>query len=643
MLPRRAACLILISIAGQAAAQQDMRVPQPEQADRVVTSLGAKSLFIESPLAKQSAATIRDLAPGKPSAQARTITLTSRVIAKADARSTDDLIAAGYTITQAPAGYITIDTASVRAAANLTATLANTPGIAHASVEARTEMSSRTPLNDEFYGSAWHLFNEDQEGNDINAEAAWDMGITGEGVNIGIIDEGVWGFHPDLSSQRNNTAGQPGSSSFHGTAVAGVACAIGNNNEGAAGLAYGSTHSQLFYSTSGDPVVNAAAFAHRNDLNDIKNNSWGPNDTGVLYDISTIENDSLADAVTTGRDGKGVILTWAAGNGGANDRVEYDPYAASPYTIAIGAIGNLATHAAYSERGSSLFAVTYSDGNGRRIVSTANSTANPYTFNFGGTSSACPLASGALALCLEANPDLTWRDAQHLVIDTAKPVDTDHPDWTTNGAGHDINHSYGFGQLDAALMVQAAQTWQPVAPIFTLDAGFISQTTDIPDNDPAGVSVDFEVANNMIIEHVAVDIGITGSYIGDLEIILTSPAGTESILHTNHNNSADDIDHTFYSVRHWDERTQGTWTLTIADLAQDDTHTLTNFGLKFIGTEIDCPADQDGDYLLTTDDFLAWLANYNKADIRADMNNNGTLEPTDFTAWIGAYNAGCEF
>lgn len=640
---RRAICLTIAALAGSASAQVDLRaVPQPEQFDRIRSSLGVRSLHVESPFAKSSPARVLDLAPGKPATEAEIVTLTSRVIVKADNATIANLRAQGLAATGASAGYTIIDTPSVRAAIRLADQLAANAAVTHATVEARQTFGPRTPLNDEFLDLAWHLLNTIQVGNDINAEAAWKLGYTGAGINIGIIDQGVWSFHPDLSAQRNNDAGQLGSSSFHGTAVAGVACAIGNNEEGAAGLAYGSTHSQLFYSPQGDPAVNAAAFEHRNDLNDIKNNSWGPSDTGNLWDIAQLEYDALKDSVMTGRDGKGVIHTWAAGNGGTNDRVEYDPFAASPYTISIGSIGNNALRSNYSERGSSLFAVTYSDGNGRNIFTTSNSSSAPYTSNFGGTSSACPLASGALALCLEANPKLTWRDAQHLVVDTAKPVDTEDNDWTTNGAGHDINHNYGFGQLDAALMVQAAKTWQPVAPLVELDAGLTEPNAPIPDNDLAGIQFDFEVTNNIIIEHVALDVVATGTYIGDLVITLTSPDGTESLLHVNRNYSADDMDHTFYSVRHWDESTAGTWTVSIADAAAQDTHTLNSLSLRFMGTDIDCPADQDGDFLLTVLDLDAWIDNYTKGDIRADMNNNGSLEPADFTAWIAAFNEGCD-
>ena len=230
---------------------------------------------------------------------------------------------------------------------------------------------------------------------------------------------------------------------------------------------------------------------------------------------------------------------------------------------------------------------------------------------------------------------------QHLIVEAAEPVDESDSDWTTNGAGIPINHNYGFGQLDAVRMINAALNWSPVAPQVALDAGVIEQSIAIPDNDPAGIDIPFVVHDNIVIEHVIADIAINGTYIGDLQITLTSPDGTASILHTQHNNSTDEMDHTFHSVRCWGEQAAGTWTLNVADLAEMDTHTLTKFALRFLGTEFVCPADQDGDNVLTTDDFLAWLTNYQNGDMRADVNNNGTLEPADFSAWVQAYNLGC--
>ncbi|XP_029590977.1 endoprotease bli isoform X2 [Salmo trutta] len=78
--------------------------------------------------------------------------------------------------------------------------------------------------------------------------------------------------------------------------------------------------------------------------------------------------------------------------------------------------------------------------------------------HFAGTSSAAPIAAAILALVLETNPDLTWRDVQHLIAMTAKVPDPKEPGWSVNGAG------YGFGVLDAGLMVQQALQFQAVAP-----------------------------------------------------------------------------------------------------------------------------------------------------------------------------------
>lgn len=638
-------CLLLVSLAGFAHAQQGARAPEPGSFARVRTSMGSLDLHVSTPGAAVSTARLRDLSPGKPATAQSPITLTSRVILRADEASALALREAGYTLVSAPAGYMTIDARSVGAAALLADTLSGAPGIASVGVDARAPLAPRNPVNDTFYSLAWHLFNEDAAGNDINAEAAWKMGYTGAGITIGIIDSGVWNFHPDMpGTRRNGDASQLGPSSSHGTGVAGVAMATANNNQGSAGLAHNALFANLYYSPSGDTLVNAAAFELRNDLTHIKNNSWGPSDNGLLRSISALENDTLIDAVTNGRQGKGTVFVWAAGNGGAADRVDYDPYASSPYTIAIGSINDQARRSGYSERGSSLFAVTYSSGSGtnRNIVTINNSTANPYNFGFGGTSSAAPLASAAIALCLEANPELTWRDVQHVIVESAEPVDTADADWTTNGAGIPINHNYGFGQLDAALMLEAAIGWTPVAPQIAHDAGEVHGSFAIPDNDPAGVQLQIDVAQNLVIEHVTLDVQANGTFIGDLSVTLTSPDGTQSILHTAHSNSADVMSHTFHSVRHWGELSEGTWTLSVADLAQGDTHTLTRFALRFLGTEpVPCLADQNDDGTLSEGDFQAWVANYMNGNMDADMNQNGTLEPADFSAWIAAYNLGC--
>lgn len=52
-----------------------------------------------------------------------------------------------------------------------------------------------------------------------------------------------------------------------------------------------------------------------------------------------------------------------------------------------------------------------------------------------GTSASAPLAAGIIALAMEANPALTWRDMQHLVVRASKPLNLKADDWAKNGVG----------------------------------------------------------------------------------------------------------------------------------------------------------------------------------------------------------------
>ena len=61
-----------------------------------------------------------------------------------------------------------------------------------------------------------------------------------------------------------------------------------------------------------------------------------------------------------------------------------------------------------------------------------------------GTSFATPVAAGVVALMLEANPSLGWRDVQEILARTAQKTDPGHKDWTTNAAGLDINHWFNI-------------------------------------------------------------------------------------------------------------------------------------------------------------------------------------------------------
>ena len=65
-----------------------------------------------------------------------------------------------------------------------------------------------------------------------------------------------------------------------------------------------------------------------------------------------------------------------------------------------------------------------------------------------GTSASAPMAAGIIALALEANPSLTWRDVQHLIVKTSQPRNLKATDWRTNGMKRKVSHSYGYGIMD---------------------------------------------------------------------------------------------------------------------------------------------------------------------------------------------------
>ena len=120
--------------------------------------------------------------------------------------------------------------------------------------------SNATGLAQSGYYGQWYLRNEMpvssvNAGFDANLWGAWQRGLTGEGVVIGIVDDGVDGSHLDLvakfingyswdyllaaETNRSQTyRGSPvGNYDSHGTSVAGVAVATGGNGIGITGAA----------------------------------------------------------------------------------------------------------------------------------------------------------------------------------------------------------------------------------------------------------------------------------------------------------------------------------------------------------------------------------------------------------------------
>ena len=112
----------------------------------------------------------------------------------------------------------------------------------------------------------------------------------------------------------------------------------------------------------------------------------------------------------------------------------------------------------------------------------------------------------------------------------------------------------------------------------------------IPDNDPAGIVSTIVVADDVQVFGVDANVDISHTWIGDLVVTLTSPAGTEVVLHNREGGSADDI------VKNWDlsafngEIATGTWSLFVNDNVGADTGTLNSWGIVISGVGEAAPA-----------------------------------------------------
>ncbi|KAF9991060.1 pheromone processing endoprotease [Mortierella antarctica] len=449
-------------------------------------------------------------------------------------------------------------------------------------------IASSLQIKDPGFGYQWHLYNTMQRGNDLNITGVWSQNITGKGVVVAVIDDGLDALSEDLAANfhekgsynfatKNSMPTPPSEELNHGTACAGEIAAVKNDICGV-GVAWDSKIAGIRMDEH-LPVEEATAFNLNFQETQIYSCSWGPDDDGkTLEGPSQVVRDALLNGVTKGRNGRGSIYVFSGGNGAEEgDNCNFDGYANSLFTIAIGAISRTNQRSSYSEACSALLGVTYSNGNNSGIFTTDVGT-RKCNGEFGGTSAAAPLASGIYALALGIRPDLSWRDIQHLTVQTAIPVDEGDPDWKKTAIGKLFNHKYGYGKLDAYRFVEAAKTWVSVGPQATYESQEITVGGVIPygvDARVAGMSSVHEVTESALkavqfgsLEHVTVTVNILHEHRGDVEVKLKSPNSVISQLavqRPNDNSTEGFQDWTFMSVKHWGENPVGKWTLTMFD------------------------------------------------------------------------------
>jgi subtilisin family serine protease len=149
---------------------------------------------------------------------------------------------------------------------------------------------------------------------------------------------------------------------------------------------------------------------------DVITNSWGGYNPAV-WPISALMDDLFTAITDDGRGGLGTLMFFSAGNGFSGDFWELRPFAAHERNFGISASTDADVKADYSNWGDGVDLCAPSSGGAAGITTTdipgsgdiAGHTGGPldYTDDFGGTSSATPLAAGVAALVLSMDPTLT--------------------------------------------------------------------------------------------------------------------------------------------------------------------------------------------------------------------------------------------
>jgi subtilisin-like proprotein convertase family protein len=462
--------------------------------------------------------------------------------------------------------------------------------------------------------SQWHLRNTGQSGGvagiDINVTGVWPS-YNGRSIRIGVVDDGFDLAHPDLAanfkggwdSVGNDASPVAEGTDKHGTATSGVIGAD-DNGLGLIGVAHDAAlyGYRIGFGATGTLAQAIDALTRQAAL-DVSSNSWGYtsffSDSFASTYFDPVEAAMVA-AATTGRGGLGTNWVFSAGNGRASgDNVNHHNIPNSTYAIAVAAVDASGVVASFSTPGAAVLVAAP----GVSILTTDRTGADGYVAGdqvlISGTSFSAPMVAGVVALMLEANAGLGYRDVQQILAYSARPIDTTSAGWTTNkatdwnGGGLRFSNDYGFGLVDALAAVRLAEIWtqQSTAANRAVTSASWGGSLAVPDNLSAGVSATLALGAGISIDRIEVELDLRHSWIGDVSVSLVAPSGTQSALivrpgvtaSSTYGSSAADIRFTLSSNAFWGEASGGTWTLRVADLVANYTGTLQGWTLRAIG------------------------------------------------------------
>ncbi|KAF7363769.1 PHOMO B domain-containing protein [Mycena sanguinolenta] len=491
------------------------------------------------------------------------------------------------------------------------------PQLAESQEDARA-VALRLGISDPLFPDQWHLINDQAPEHSMNVVPVWEMGYTGRGVISTFVDDGLdytsedlmENFDADDSYDFNDHESLPYpklSDDTHGTRCAGQVAA-GKNGVCGLGIAYESKVAGVrILSGAITDIDEAAALNYGFQNVSIYSCSWGPPDTGtVMEGPDYLINKAVLNGINAGRGGKGSIFVFASGNGaGSGDQCNFDGYTNSIYSVTVSAVDHTGQRPYYSEACTANMVAAYSSGSKKQPLTRGR---NKCTSAHGGTSAAAPNAVGVFALAVEARPDLTWRDIQHLCVETARMINPEDEDWDTTAAGRKYSSKYGYGVLDGLRFVQAAKEWELVKPqarmqtrTIQIEGGTMKPMGNYSGGEPIGpegvsnvllvTSEQLQDANFEKLEHIVVRVWIDHSRRGDVVVELTSPAGIKSVLAEKRRGDSAKTGFpgwTFMTIKHWGEDVVGDWTLRVSDQASA-THSGSFLGwdMVFWGSVVD--------------------------------------------------------
>jgi len=347
------------------------------------------------------------------------------------------------------------------------------------------ELRGRHEPDDPLFPQQWPLDNRgqggdrrpDPAGGDVDAPEAWIHTLGSPEVLIAVLDDGIELTHPDLAPNvaaagMDFTTNPPApgaeprdDADRHGTAVAGVLAARGDNGIGVTGICPRCRILPIRVQGSSN-LGTAAAFRYAVEQGaDVITNSWGY--TRPVASRDGAADDAVRDAIEAaareGRQGRGTLIVFGMTNDNVdNCRAPTADISSLASVLAVG-VANHDDEVGGAGFGACIDLVAPAKPKDRStigVVTTdrlgqAGHTADDYYTGFGGTSAAAPLVAGIAGLLLSLNPDLTRNELKLILEHTADKIDP-------AGARYD---AAGFSERAGHGRVNAARALVPAAKI----------------------------------------------------------------------------------------------------------------------------------------------------------------------------------